>query len=217
MRQRVAVAALLIVAAPLAILCGRGRPSRRCRRWLARLLRAPPLPPDRTLLQRIHTVVYDCDGVLYQNAQAVPGVPESLARMRSSGKRLLFVTNAASSSRASLAAKLGQLGIGGVRPDDCITSAYAAATFLATMHPDVKSAYVVGGGGLLEELRAAGEPGHHGGCSREPSPSCDRPALLEFIQRTKTVAGFILRLAHPLRLASPAASVARVAPCGSLY
>jgi len=159
MRQLVAVAAMVVAAVPLAIFCGRGRrPYRSCRRWLGRLLRASPLPPDRALLKRIDTLVFDCDGVLYQNAHAIPGVPDMLARMRSSGKRLLFVTNAASSSRASLAAKLGRLGISGVTPDDCITSAFAAAMYVATMHPDVKTAYVVGGGGLLEELRSAGEP-----------------------------------------------------------
>jgi hypothetical protein len=171
MKERAAVTAMLVAAVPLAIFCGRSRrPFRRCRRWLGRLLRASPSPPDRTLLKRIDTVVYDCDGVIYQNAHAIPGVPESLIKMRSSGKRLLFVTNAASSSRASLAAKLGSLGISGVTPDDCITSAYAAATYVAIKHPDVKSAYVVGGGGLLEELRAAGEPGTWAAAAAYPRP-----------------------------------------------
>ena len=44
----------------------------------------------------------------------------------------------------------------GVSADDCVTSAYAAAAYLATRHPGVRSAYVVGGGGLLVELRAVG-------------------------------------------------------------
>ena len=74
---------------------------------------------------------------------------------RAAGKRS-FVTNAASASRESLAKKLAKMGISGVTAADCITSASAAAQYLATNHPDVKRAYVVGGGGLIEELKLCG-------------------------------------------------------------
>jgi phosphoglycolate/pyridoxal phosphate phosphatase family enzyme len=83
-------------------------------------------------------------------------VPEALGKLRSSGQRLIFVTNAAGQSRASLAAKLTKLGVPGVTADDCVTSASAAAAYLATTHPQVKRAYVVGQGGLLDELRLKG-------------------------------------------------------------
>ena len=69
---------------------------------------------------------------------------------------MFFVTNSANASREGLAKKLTKLGIAGVSPEHCITSAYAAAAYLSTHHPHVKRAYTVGGGGLLEELRIAG-------------------------------------------------------------
>ena len=116
-----------------------------------------PRAPDAALLRRLDAIVLDCDGVLYRDSAPVEGVAIALRRLRESGKRLFFVTNAASASRASLAAKLTDLGFEGVAPDQCVTSAYAAAHYLAREHPEVKRAYVVGGGGLLDELRNAGK------------------------------------------------------------
>ena len=115
-----------------------------------------PRPPDAALVRSVEAVLFDCDGVIYANKRAVPGVPETLARLRGAGKRLFFVTNAAAASRESTAAKLGEMGIGGVQPEECLTSAWASAAYLATHHPTVRRAYVVGQDGLLDELRARG-------------------------------------------------------------
>ena len=114
--------------------------------------RDPP-PPNAALLTSIEAVVFDCDGVIYKNAVAIPGIPEALSALRAAGKRIIFVTNAASASRASLAKKLAKLGIAGVTEKECVTSAWAAAQYLSTHHPNVKRAYVVGGGGLFDELQ----------------------------------------------------------------
>ena len=126
--------------------------------WLLRRLRRrTPQTPDAALMERLDALVFDCDGVIYKHTSVVPGVPETLAKLRAAGKRLFFVTNAATASRQSLAKKLTKMGIEGVSPDDCITSAYAAAAYLKAHHGEsVRRAYVVGVGGLLEELREHG-------------------------------------------------------------
>jgi hypothetical protein len=54
---------------------------------------APRPPPNRQLVEKIDALVFDCDGVIYRHLSAVPGVPETLAKLRAAGKRLLFVTN----------------------------------------------------------------------------------------------------------------------------
>ena len=119
--------------------------------------RSQPRAPDAALLKEVEALVFDCDGVIYQHTDVIPGVPEALAALRAAGKRIFFVTSAATASRASLAKKLTEkFGITGVTADDCITSASAAAVFLKTNHPSVRRAYVVGVGGLLEELRLCG-------------------------------------------------------------
>ena len=53
-------------------------------------------------------------GVIYKHTVPFLGVPEALAKLRAAGKRLFFVTNAASASRESLAKKLAKMGISGV-------------------------------------------------------------------------------------------------------
>lgn len=124
---------------------------------LKRLL--PPAefaPPTTSQFSAIDTVIFDCDGVLYLNKSAVSGAPAALNALRGAGKRLLFVTNAAVVSRVGLAAKLAKLGYEGIAPEDCVTSASAAAAYLQVARPDVKVAYVVGAGGLVEELAGVG-------------------------------------------------------------
>ena len=131
-------------------LCVRHKIARRRLCWL---LRRPPPAPDELLVNKLEACVFDCDGVIYRNTSVLPGIPEALAALREKGIRLIFVTNAASASRASLAAKLTKFGIAGVTAADCVTSASAAAAYLATTHPNVRRAYIVGGGGLFEEMR----------------------------------------------------------------
>ena len=62
-------------------------------------------------------------------------------------------SSAASSAACTAPKKLGKLGIAGVTEKECVTSAWAAAQYLSTHHPNVKRAYVVGGGGLFDELQ----------------------------------------------------------------
>lgn len=112
--------------------------------------------PTADQFSAIDTVIFDCDGVLYLNKSAVSGASAALNALRSAGKRLLFVTNAATVSRAGLAAKLTKMGFEDIAPEDCVTSASAAAAYLQVTRPDVKAAYVVGAGGLVEELAAVG-------------------------------------------------------------
>ena len=129
------------------------------RRWwtlVSKRLSSAQLPPSAKDFAGIDCLVFDCDGVLYCGKSAVPGGPAALTALRQAGKQLLFVTNAAAVSRAGLAAKLTKMGYVGIEAEHCVTSASAAALHLHTTRPDVKTAYVIGGGGLVEELSNVG-------------------------------------------------------------
>ena len=117
--------------------------------------RRAPRSPNAELMRSLEAIVFDCDGVIYRYKTALPAVPEALDALRASGKRLFFVTNAAFQSRASLAEKLNKMGIA-ASAEECITSASAAAAYLVKHHPGTRRAYVVGGGGLMDELRLSG-------------------------------------------------------------
>jgi hypothetical protein len=49
---------------------------------------------------RYDTFLFDCDGVIWLDTEAVPNVPETLALLRKKGKRILFVSNNATKHRS---------------------------------------------------------------------------------------------------------------------
>lgn len=121
------------------------------------------------LLQRIDTLVLDCDGVLWRGSELVPHAAAALTAFRSAGKRLLFVTNNSSKSRQGYVSKFAQLGLD-VAAEEIVPASYAAAAFLAsaagggftTTHGSGssgggrKKVLLLGSTGCEEELRGSG-------------------------------------------------------------
>jgi glycerol 3-phosphatase-2 len=97
----------------------------------------------------------DLDGVVYVGADEVSGASEALGRARQHGMRLAFVTNNAARSPSVVAAHLRQLGIP-AEPAEVITSAQAAAHYLAERLPAASHVLVVGTTGLSEALSERG-------------------------------------------------------------
>mmetsp|Transcript_15608 Transcript_15608/g.49009 ORF Transcript_15608/g.49009 Transcript_15608/m.49009 type:complete len:333 (-) Transcript_15608:26-1024(-) len=106
------------------------------------------------VLDGIELIILDCDGVLWRGSESIGLVPESLAVFREQGKRLLFVTNNASKSRAQVKEKLATYRIE-ANAEEVVTSGYAAAQYLLSIGFDRK-AFVVGDQGLEAELIEAG-------------------------------------------------------------
>jgi HAD superfamily hydrolase (TIGR01457 family) len=97
--------------------------------------------------------LFDLDGVLYRGAEPVDGAPEAVARLRSLGKNVAFVTNNSSRTPEAVAAKLAEVGIV-ADTDEIETSALATADLLASR--GVVDAFVIGEEGIVEALRAKG-------------------------------------------------------------
>ncbi|KAI9224377.1 HAD-like domain-containing protein [Blastocladiella britannica] len=111
----------------------------------------------RAFAADIDTFLLDMDGVLWQGARLIPGVDLALARLRALGKRLIFVTNNSSKSRASYITKFASLGLHGATEDEIFGSAYAAACYLTTLDfPKDKYVYLLGQDGLESELKQQG-------------------------------------------------------------
>jgi len=109
----------------------------------------------RPLAQAYDAALYDLDGVLYLGPDPVPHAAESVAAATAVGLRPAYVTNNASRRPASVAAHLSELGIP-ARPEDVVTSAQAAARWLAERLPAGSPVLVLGTEELAEEIRAAG-------------------------------------------------------------
>lgn len=56
------------------------------------------------------TVLCDCDGVLWLTQEAIPGSPEAIQKLKTMGKRVIFVTNNSNRTRNDYAIKFKNLG-----------------------------------------------------------------------------------------------------------
>ena len=107
-------------------------------------------------LARLHDVaLLDLDGVVYIGTRAVPNARDALAAARGSGMRLAFVTNNAARTPAAVAEHLRDIGIP-AEPAEVITSAQAAAHYLADRLPPGAAVLVVGTVGLEDALTERG-------------------------------------------------------------
>jgi HAD superfamily hydrolase (TIGR01457 family) len=96
----------------------------------------------------------DLDGVVYRGTEVVPGAARALARLRESGRRVLFLTNNSARTPEQIVEKLEGLGVA-ADPGEVVTSAQALAGFLAGRDGD-RTAFVIGEDGVREALRDAG-------------------------------------------------------------
>jgi glycerol-1-phosphatase len=115
------------------------------------VLRASP----EALWSAYDVAMLDLDGVIYIGPEAVPGVPEQLARAAEAGMHLAYVTNNASRTPDTVAEHLRRLGIP-VDDGDVVTSAQAAARLLANQLGEGAPVFVIGGEGLEVALAEQG-------------------------------------------------------------
>jgi 4-nitrophenyl phosphatase len=111
----------------------------------------------QTLFDSVDTFLLDCDGVIYHGPVVVPGVKTVLQMMRDAGKKVIFVTNNATKSRAMYKLTFDKLGIP-VDEAEIFGSAYASAVYMREVlnFPEDKRVYVLGEKGLEDELDAKG-------------------------------------------------------------
>jgi len=112
----------------------------------------------------VNAFIFDCDGVIWKGDSIIPGVPETLDMLKSMGKRLIFVTNNSTKSRAGYLKKFHSLGLTQVTAEEIFSSSFAAAAYLeyTKFKETGKKVYVVGEVGIQEELDLVGVP-HIGG------------------------------------------------------
>jgi len=116
-------------------------------------------------------ILLDVDGVLHVSGEPIPGAVEAVAKLRSDGHRLRFVTNNSSRSRADLAQELRDLGLE-LGDEELQTTPVAAARELAgrRVYALVMSAIVPD----LEGVELVGEGADAvlvGGCDETTEPN----------------------------------------------
>jgi NagD protein len=101
------------------------------------------------------SVISDMDGVLYRGRTLIPGANEFVRRLIESETPFLFLTNNSEQTPLDLKKKLERMGIEGLQEGNFITSAMATAIFLKDQKENA-TVYVIGGGGLINELYNVG-------------------------------------------------------------
>lgn len=96
----------------------------------------------------------DMDGVIYKGSEPIPGAVEFINSLREKGYPFLFLTNNSQRTPRDVCYKLRKLGFN-VSDEDIFTCAMATARYLAT-RKEHGTAYVIGEGGLLNELHNVG-------------------------------------------------------------
>jgi NagD protein len=96
----------------------------------------------------------DMDGVIYKGKQPIPGAINFINMLKQKKIPFLFLTNNSQRTSRDVSYKLNRLGFK-VEENDVFTCAMATARYLAGINPK-GSAFVIGEGGLLNELHQNG-------------------------------------------------------------
>jgi 4-nitrophenyl phosphatase len=112
------------------------------------------LKPE-TVLATIRHLIVDMDGVLWHGDEPMPGLHEFFAFLRRHGVGFVLATNNASRTPEQYVARLARFGVE-VAPACVLTSAQAAAAYLATVAPPGTRVYAIGEAGLRRALEERG-------------------------------------------------------------
>jgi len=121
--------------------------------------------PQSELLDEVDVFIFDCDGVIWRGDSLINGIPETLDKLRKAGKKMFFVTNNSTKSRAGYKKKFDGLGLTDVPAEEIFSSSFAAAAYLEQSKfptDGSKKVYIIGEVGIGEELDLIGIP-HIGG------------------------------------------------------
>jgi len=117
--------------------------------------------PAGQLLNTVDVFIFDCDGVIWRGDSLIPGISETLGKLRKDDKKCFFVTNNSTKSRAGYKKKFDSLGLD-VAAEEIFSSSFAAAAYLEQSKflekKKGKKVYVIGEVGICDELDLIGVP-----------------------------------------------------------
>lgn len=94
-------------------------------------------------------ILFDLDGVIYLGDEKLPGVEDSLRRLRKMGKTIRFLTNDPRPARHQVVCRLQAMGLA-VDDHEVITSGWATIRYI--QQQGYSSVFVLGSRELLEEM-----------------------------------------------------------------
>ncbi len=106
--------------------------------------------------------IFDLDGTIYRGERLIPGAKETIEKLKSLSKKIVYLSNKPLQTRENYATKLTRLGIP-TAPAEVINSSFVMTRWLSQRAPGEK-VYVIGERALIDELLRGGfriseEPG----------------------------------------------------------
>ena len=98
--------------------------------------------------------IFDLDGTIYRGEKLILGARETIEKLKSLSKRIVYLSNKPLQAREDYAAKLTRLGIP-TDPTEVINSSLVMARWLSTQAAGA-TIYVIGEPPLIEEMSKAG-------------------------------------------------------------
>ena len=98
--------------------------------------------------------IFDLDGTIYLGEKLIPGAKETVERLKSLFKKIVYLSNKPLQTREDYANKLTRLGIP-TKPEEVINSSLVMARWLSRQAPGA-TIFVIGEIPLIEEMARAG-------------------------------------------------------------
>lgn len=121
------------------------------------VIRAEDCDTVEQILEENDSFLFDCDGVLWGSNKIFPGVAETLIKLHQHRKKVLFVTNNSTKTRAEYLKKIQGYGVEATL-NEVYCTAYTCALYLKRNLKNSGDAevYVIGNASIGEELDKVG-------------------------------------------------------------
>jgi NagD protein len=98
--------------------------------------------------------IFDLDGTIYRGEKLIPGARETIEKLKSLAKKIVYLSNKPLQTREDYAAKLTRLGIP-TEPAEVINSSFVMARWLSQRAPGA-TVFIIGEPPLIEEMTRGG-------------------------------------------------------------
>jgi len=98
--------------------------------------------------------IFDLDGTIYRGEKLIPGAKETIEKLKSLSKKIVYLSNKPIQTREDYAAKLNRLGVS-TEPAEVINSSLVMARWLSRQAPGA-TIFVIGEPPLIAEMRRGG-------------------------------------------------------------
>ena len=105
------------------------------------------------MFEDVKAVMFDLDGTIYYGSRIIEGANEAIRHCRACGKRVFFLTNNSTKTRAQVHGKLAKMGIA-CTVDEVLTSGHVAALYARREH--LENVYICGSHNLESEFAQVG-------------------------------------------------------------